>query len=224
MTDFVLIPALGCDQRLYADIASAVGNAVTIIADCDTFAGCVGQILAAAPPSFILLGTSFGGRVALELALTAPDRIKGLVVIGSSPGPSPDIAAGLKRSARLRGGEFEAVVSEMAAIISHLPGPNGATTRDAFIAMAHNQGAELMARQSDALAHRSDLRPRLASITSPALMIWGAHDQFVSTRDGQALAAALPRSTYVEIPNCGHFPPLEAPAETAAAIGEWLAT
>ena len=51
-------------------------------------------------------------------------------------------------------------------MIAHLPGPNGPATRHAFIAMARKQGAELMARQSDALANRGDLRPRLGK--SPA--------------------------------------------------------
>ena len=50
----------------------------------DHLAGCVEQVLAAAPEQFSILGTSFGGRVAMEVALAAPERVKGLVVIGSS--------------------------------------------------------------------------------------------------------------------------------------------
>ena len=221
-----MIPALGCDAGLYSKIVPAlrgVANITTVIADRAAFAGCVEQVLAAAPPTFIVLGTSFGGRVAMQVVLAAPNRVTGLVVIGSAPGPTPDLQAGLRRSARLRGGEFAAVIEEMAAIISHLPGPNGPSTRQAFIAMAHRQGAEMMARQSDALANRGDLRPRLSEISCPALMLWGAHDQFVAARDGLALAAAVPRGRFVEIADCGHFPPLEAPEATAGAIRHWLA-
>lgn len=226
MNTVLMIPALGCDAGLYREIAPGlrgVVNPTTAIADHSTFAGCVEQVLASAPPSFIVLGTSFGGRVAMEVALAAPQRVTGLVVMGSTPGPSPDLQTGLRRSARLRGGECDAVVEEMAAIISHLPGPNGPTTRQAFIDMAHRQGAELMARQSDALAYRGDLRPRLSGISCPALMLWGVHDQFVAARDGLALAAAVPNGRFVEIADCGHFPSLEAPEETAAAIHHWLA-
>ncbi len=221
-----MIPALGCDAGLYSKIVPAlrgVANVTTMIADRATFAGCVEQVLAAAPPTFTILGTSFGGRVAMEVALAEPERVTGLVIIGSAPGPTPDLQAGLRRSARMRGGEFEAVVEEMAAIISHLPGPNGPSTRHAFIDMARRHGAELMARQSDALANRGDLRPRLLEISCPALMLWGAHDQFVAARDGLALAAAMNRGRFVEIADCGHFPSLEAPEETAAAIQHWLA-
>lgn len=226
MPDLLMIPALGCDERLYAEIAPAISphvNPHTIIADRATFEGCADQVLGAAPESFYILGTSFGGRVALEVTLAAPKRVLGLVMIGASAGPSPDVSAGLRRSLRLRGGEFEAVVSEMAAMISHLPGPRGPSARDAFVTMAKSHGAELMARQSDALAHRADLRPKLKDITCPALMLWGTYDQFVSAKDGLALASAIPRARYAEIQDCGHFPSLEAPEETADALSHWLA-
>ncbi len=226
MHTLILIPALGCDERLYEKIGPELGDLVslrTIMADRDRLAACVEQVMAAAPEQFIVLGTSFGGRVAMEAALAAPERVKGLVVIGSSAGPTPDRAAGLRRSQRLRGGEFETVIGEMAAMIAHLPGPQGPATRDAFIAMARRQGAELAARQSDALAWREDLYPRLGEISCPALMLWGAEDKFVAAHEGLRLSTAVPHGRYAEIPDCGHFPPLEAPDETADTIRNWLA-
>ena len=225
MLDLVMIPALGCDSRLYEKVAPALADLVrpqTRIADRDSFAGCVKQILDATPASFIVYGTSFGGRVAMELTLAAPRRVKGLVVTGAGPRATPDLAVGLRRSARIRGGEFDAVVIEHADIISHLPAPNGPATREAFIAMAHTDGPELMAKQSDALAHRIDLRPRLGDISCPALMLWGEHDQFTSAADGLALSTAIPMARFVEIPDCGHFPSLEYPDETVAALRHWL--
>jgi pimeloyl-ACP methyl ester carboxylesterase len=89
--------------------------------------------------------------------------------------------------------------------------------------MARRQGGDLMARQSDALAWRSDLRPRLEDLACPVLALWGAEDRFVSAAEGLALATALPRARFVRIEACGHFPTLEAPAEAAAAIRHWLA-
>lgn len=225
MNTLIMIPALGCDGGLYGAVAEALKDraaARTVIADRDRLADCTGQVLAAVEGPFIAMGTSFGGRVAIELALAAPERVIGLVVIGASPGPAADPAAGLRRSERLRHGEFGQVVAEMAAMIAHLPGPNGAQAREAFIAMANRQGAELMARQSDALAHRADLWPRVAEIACPALMLWGREDQFSPAADGLRLAAAVARGRYVELAHCGHVPSLEYPDETAAAISHWL--
>ena len=227
MTTLVAIPALGCDQGLYVELASGLDDMIlvqTIIADRDRLESCVQQVLDSAPEKFVVLGTSFGGRVALETALAAPERVQGLVVVGASAGPSPDPAAGLTRSRRLRGGEFELVVEEMANMVAHLPGPSGPHTRSEFIRMAKSHGAELLARQSDALAHRGDLKSRLAELACPALMLWGIEDQFSSWRDGLKMAAAMQHARFVEIRDCGHFPTLEAPEETNDAIRHWLAS
>jgi pimeloyl-ACP methyl ester carboxylesterase len=225
MQNLVMIPALGCDGRLYADILprlSSVVEPVTIVADKDTLTGCVQQVLERAPEKFIILGTSFGGRTALEVAFAAPHRVQGLVVIGAGPGVAADPSAGFRRTERLRGKEFESVVTEMADMVSHMPGPNGAKARNAFISMAQKQGGALMARQSAALSKRVDLWPRLGEIACPSLMLWGREDKFSSAADGLKMSTSLPHGRYVEISECGHFPSLEAPEETADIILHWL--
>lgn len=227
MTTLVTIPAMGCDAGLYAELERGLEGIVslqTVIADADRLEACVEQVLSVTPKKFVILGTSFGGRVALETALAAPGRVEGLVVIGASAGPSPSPASGLARSQRLRSGEFQQVVEEMANMIAHLAGPLGPETRHAFIRMAEAQGGELMARQSDALAHRGNLVPRLGEIVCPALMLWGVEDQFVSWQDGLKMAADCQHARFVEIKDCGHFPTLEAPEETNDAIRHWLAS
>src|SRR3954453_9514192 len=50
------------------------------------FAGCVADVLAQAPREFALCGYSFGGRVAQQVALAAPDRVTRLVLISTSAG------------------------------------------------------------------------------------------------------------------------------------------
>ncbi len=135
MNTIVMIPALGCDAALYGAVMAMLDSRVApqvIVVSETSLAGCVEAILAQAPDHFIILGTSFGGRVALEVALAAPERVKGLVVIGASAGPAADPAIGLRRSKRLRDGELEQVAAEMGAIISHLPGPKGPATRDSL--------------------------------------------------------------------------------------------
>jgi pimeloyl-ACP methyl ester carboxylesterase len=225
MHRLVMLPAMGCDQRLYASLAGRLDDTATayVIADGDDMSVCVSQVLRAAPPMFILLGTSFGGRVALETSLAAPTRVVGLIVIGSGARPVADPAAGWRRVERMRGNEFPDVVREMGDMVSHLPGPHGPATRDAFLEMAKDMGPARMSNQAEAMATRGDVRERLPDIFCPALMLWGAEDKFSPASDGLAMAAAMPHGRYVEIADCGHFPSLEAPEETAAIIRHWLA-
>lgn len=225
MRNFLMIPAMGCDGGLYADILprlSSVIRPVMIVADRDTLSDCVQQVLDQAPEKFIILGTSFGGRTALEVALAAPQRAEGLVVIGAGPGVAADPSAGMRRTERLRGAEFGSVVMEMADMVSHLPGPNGEKARSAFISMAQKLGGAAMARQSAALSQRADLWPRLGEIACPSLMLWGREDKFSPAADGLKMSTGLPHGRYAEISECGHFPSLEAPEETADIILHWL--
>jgi pimeloyl-ACP methyl ester carboxylesterase len=219
----VMIPAFGCDGGLYAEVVAGLDvEIVTHIAGEDSFEGMVKALLAKAPEEFIVLGTSMGGRLALEVALAAPDRVEGLVVIGAGAGGVADPAAGLRRSARLRGGEMEDVLSEMGDMVAHLPGPRGGATRQAFIEMGRKMGADVMAQQSDALAKRVDRWERLAEIKCPTLCLWGEHDQFSPAADGRRLAEAVDWGVYVELPGCGHFPTLEFPVEATAILRDWL--
>lgn len=221
----VMIPAFGCDAGLYDEVAGRLGTAVEVrnhIATEDSYGAMVAEVLVAAPRRFSVLGTSMGGRLALEVALAAPDRVEGLVVIGAGAGAVADQAAGLRRSSRIRGGEKQQVLIEMGNMIAHLPGPRGPATREAFISMAQAMDPETLARQSDALAHRTDKWGRLGGIGCPVLCLWGVHDQFSPAADGRRIATAVPRGEYVELPECGHFPTLEYPEETAAALERWL--
>jgi 2-succinyl-6-hydroxy-2,4-cyclohexadiene-1-carboxylate synthase len=58
-------------------------------ADCErpiTFAACVSHVLARSPERFALCGYSLGGRVALHVALAAPERVARLVLVSSTAG------------------------------------------------------------------------------------------------------------------------------------------
>jgi pimeloyl-ACP methyl ester carboxylesterase len=225
MRNLVLIPAMGCDARLYAGLAAMLPasiDATVVASDRCYLSGCVQQVLAKSANEFIILGTSFGGRVALETTLAAPGRVQGLVVIGAGAGVAADPAAGFRRAERLRGSEFENVVTEMADMVSHMPGPLGPAARQGFIGMAHDTGGAFMARQSDALAKRRDLWGMLSDILCPALMLWGREDKFSPASDGLRMSTMMRNARYSEITDCGHFPTLEAPEETANILLHWL--
>ena len=79
MKTLVMIPAFGCDARLYAPQIKALGPSIkiqTIIGRGASFEEMIEEVLQQAPESFAILGTSMGGRLALEVALAAPERVE----------------------------------------------------------------------------------------------------------------------------------------------------
>ena len=225
MKTLIMIPAFGCDGRLYEVVSEVLEDIIRIqiiTPTADRYSGMVEEVLEQAPNTFAVLGTSMGGRVALEVALAAPNRVRGLVIIGAGAGPTVDPAAGLRRSARIRNGEMSVVLQEMGDMVSHLAGPLGANARDAFIKMGRDVGHAALARQSDALARRIDLWDSLPKIACPTLCLWGVHDKFSPPEDGKRIAASVQNGKYMELNNCGHFPTLEYPDETALILKNWF--
>jgi 2-succinyl-6-hydroxy-2,4-cyclohexadiene-1-carboxylate synthase len=74
------------------------GTAATAIRPV-TFAGCVRHVLAASPKRFALCGYSLGGRVALHVALAAPERVSRLVLVSSTAGIPDDAERSARRAA-----------------------------------------------------------------------------------------------------------------------------
>ncbi|HKH79598.1 MAG TPA: alpha/beta fold hydrolase [Solirubrobacteraceae bacterium] len=78
-----------------------------------TFAGCVEHVLALSPERFALCGYSLGGRVALHVALAAPERVARLVLVASTAGIEDDAQrAGRSRADRRLADELERIPFE----------------------------------------------------------------------------------------------------------------
>jgi pimeloyl-ACP methyl ester carboxylesterase len=225
MNTLVMIPAFGCNAELYQPQMAALSPFVRIqiiIPTDNRFELMVEDVLKHAPENFAILGTSMGGRLALEVALAAPERVVALCIIGAGAGAVSDRKAGLQRTARIRAGEKQRVIAEMAEKIAYQPGARGPEVQQAFIRMAQGMADENLAQQSDALAHRADLWEYLDEIECPTLCLWGEHDQFSPASDGQRIAEAVQYGSYIELQDCGHFPTLEYPDIATAAIAGWL--
>jgi pimeloyl-ACP methyl ester carboxylesterase len=219
------VPALCCDGNLYAEIAEGLGDIVglrTVIPAAPTLAQCAAQLLADAEGPMFVMGTSFGGHVAREAALLAPDRIRGVWIMGAGAGAPADPAGARERGALLRGGQAEEVYRRFFETVTHLPGPHGQASAEKFLEMARRCDPERVALQNDALVARPDRWDDLHRIAMPALLLWGRHDKFSPAADGLRMAGLMPKARFVEIAECGHLPSLEAPEETIDAARHWL--
>jgi pimeloyl-ACP methyl ester carboxylesterase len=222
----VLLPAMLCDDDLYTLQTESLRDLVEarplVVAAAD-MTEAVARVLQHAPPRFVLAGTSYGGSLALEVALAAPDRVIGLWLMGCNPGAPRDPEGADRLRQRVQAGEFSAVVEELGARSVFPAGPNAAAAREAFRTMARRLGAETFLRQHATLFGRPDRRGDLARIECPTLLTWGCEDAFSDVGHASLMASRIPNADLVVLDACGHLPTLEQPTATTGVARTWLA-
>jgi pimeloyl-ACP methyl ester carboxylesterase len=183
-----------------------------------------------------LLGNSLGGRVALELALRSPNRVSSLVLLDPSmPGLRWRYVLGLTRVVPTEFGAFPFLLRErwMEVAIRRLFAHPDRLSSEAYTAGAsefiriYRSPRARMAFFST-LAQIMSERPEaffgaLRRIKQPALVIFGEHDRLVPSRLGVRLTQYLPNARFAVLPDVGHVPQFEAPAETLELVFSFLA-
>lgn len=216
----VLIPALLCDEALYSPVLSGLDAKVTpqvMMSPHPVLADSVADILARAPERFVLGGTSYGARLAIEVALAAPERVRALWLMGANPGaPDREQSLGLAGMIEDRTEDAIAMLAGLVVAQQHTE------ARAAFQAMARRVGGKDGGAQMRALAAGADVWDRLGTIHIPTLVVWGKDDALVPVATGRRLADALPHAHYFALDACGHLPTIEKPDEVTDIVNEWL--
>jgi 3-oxoadipate enol-lactonase len=168
-----------------------------------------------------LVGASFGGWVALQLATRAPERVNGLALLASTyldrdeAEWSPQIVAFFeKEQALLEADDIEGAVALGLRVWKPRPGVRDLVeemTRDAFVLQ---QGVE---------ADERPLPVDLDAIAVPTLVVSGGKDPMPDFRViADQLAAAIDGAERAVVKDAGHLIALERPDETAALLQPWL--
>ena len=161
-------------------------------------------------------GNSLGGHVALEMALSHPERVSGLILTGSS---------GLFERTFTRGVPHrpsEAYVRQKMEEIffdSRLVTPEWVESVRRTVT---TPASALRVLRFARAAKRHNIEGRLARISAPALLVWGEDDRITPPEVAERFQALLPDSSLIFLPCCGHAPMLEQADAFNEAVADWL--
>lgn len=171
------------------------------------------------------VGYSMGGRVALHAALSHPDRVRRLVLIGATAGIiDPDERRARRHSDERLADHIERIGVEV-FLDEWLANPlfAGLTDDTALRADRLRNTASGLATslRSTGTGTQEPLWDRLGEIRCPTLVLVGEHDTKF-TALGHRLVDGLHDATLTVVADAGHSVHLEHPAATSDAIAAWL--
>ncbi len=187
-----------------------------------TFAGCVAHVLARSPSRFVLCGYSMGGRVALHVALAAPERVTRLVLVSSSPGIEDAGERAARRDAdhrlarELEDAPFERFIERWRAQPLFADEPPRASELAREDQRRNRPDALAAALRGIGNGEMEPLWQRLAELAMPVLVVAGERDQRFLELAGRMLPL-LARGELAVLAG-GHGLPLESPRELAGVL------
>ena len=191
--------------------------------DADLWASAEHLVAQGGPGTYV--GYSMGGRVALHAALTHPDHVRALVLIGATAGLDDPAERQARRDADERLADHIESVGVPTFIDEWLANPLFAGLTDATAQRSdrlRNTAAGLSASlRATGTGTQTPLWDRLGEIAGPVLVLVGERDTKF-TELGRRLTDGIPDAQLVVVPDAGHSVHLEQPEATVAALTAWL--
>ena len=164
----------------------------------------------------VVVGHSFGSFVTRRVALTHPERVAKMVLIGTAVSAGTPVVRAVQGSlATLNDPVPEAFAREFQAGTAHVPLPPAFFDR--IIAESMKLPARLWREALDAVLAYNDVG-QMGRIAAPTLLLWGEHDALFPRADQERLNAEIRGSTLTIYEDTGHCPNWERPERVAADL------
>jgi len=233
-TPIVFINSLGTNLQTWREVADHFAHVQTVCYDKR------GHGLSDAPPApyslhdhtndlvglldhlaldqIVLVGVSVGGMIALDTAAQYPERVRAMVLLDTAG----KIGDEESWNTRINVLEAHGMAHLADAILERWFAPDAPE-------LLRQAGYNVLTRTTlagytgtCAALRDADLRPTLASLTMPTLVLCGAADSATPPELVRGLADALPNASFQQIEGAGHLPGWEQPQATAEAIKTFL--
>lgn len=179
-----------------------------------------------------MIGCSRGGSIAIDLAVESPDRVAGLVTIGSGPSGFPEVELTEREDelfdeldALYRAKDWDELARRQAALWDFGPERQAEDLDPGFTALAYALNAP-NARHSAEQPTPIPLEPpaydRVVDIAVPTLVMVGDHDLSPTLAQYEYLVTTIPGADGCRFPDAAHIPSVEQPEEFERVLMEWL--
>lgn len=235
----VLLHAGVADRRMWADLLPAVAAAGYRAVAVDLPGYGDAPAVGYAPHSAVLdtmdaldvdravlVGNSFGGAVALRVAVVAPERVAALALI-STPAPGVEPSAELEAAWQAEESALERgdIAGAVAAVLDAWTLPDAQPVLRDRIAAMQRRAFELEALAGEVPPAEDPLEPdssALSTLNTQALVAVGEFDMPDFHVGAEVLAQELRQSRLVVIPQAGHLAPLEQPDAFRELVLDYL--
>ena len=153
------------------------------------------------------LGNSLGGHIGLLYALSCPEKLKSLILTGSS-----GLFESAMGSTYPKRGNYEYIKQKTADTFYDPKMASKELVDEVFdIVNDRSKLIRILATAKSAIRH--NLGEELHQIKTPTLLIWGLQDKVTPPFVGEKFQELLPNSELIFMDKCGHAPMMELPAE-----------
>ena len=228
----VFLPGLLCDEVVWQEqrkalsfadsISPSYGHAASIEEMARLVLSEVGAEL------FSLAGHSMGGRVALEIARMAPQRVERLALLDTGMEPIAAGEAGASERAKRKALLDKALENGMREMggqwargMVH-PGRLDTPLFDEVLDMVARFTPSIFAAQIDALLGRPDATAVLQALNCPTLLVCGRQDLWSPLSRHERMQQLCPGAELVVIEDSGHMSTMEQPEQVSKALADWM--
>ncbi len=221
-----VLPALAAKHRVtLINLPGFHGSQPTVLALMDAYVAAIedGFQEFGIADDAVLIGNGFGGTVALAFALAHPERIAKLLLSDAAAGFPPEgrqaFAAMAQKVAEGGLGSIAEIAAKRVFSPAYLAAhPEKIEERKAVLLAIDPKAFQAACK----ILQEADLTPLLHRLKVPTLVLCGECDQATPPALNKAIADKVAGSRFVELPGCGHCPPLAQPEPFLAAVKEFV--
>tara|TARA_B100001142_G_scaffold330316_1_gene398038 strand:+ start:8169 stop:8906 length:738 start_codon:yes stop_codon:yes gene_type:complete len=165
---------------------------------------------------YSLLGNSLGGHIGLLLALSEKNKVKNLILSGSSGLYENTLGGAFPKR-----GDYDYIKNKTEEVFFN---PKAATKQlvDEVFEIVNNREKVLRVLMMAKSAIRHNMKDELPNITQKTCIIWGENDKVTPPEVGQEFHHEIPNSDLFWIDKCGHAPMIEQPKKFNRILIDWL--